>query len=102
MIYIYLIIFYGDLSKSSSIMTRTSDHLILDGLENDIPIQVDGDNLKINGKTVHVYQIKNPEELDWKKHDIDILIESTGKFTTHVLSIFFLIFICISRYLCLQ
>ena len=24
---------------------------------------------KINGKTVHVYQIKNPEELDWKKHD---------------------------------
>ena len=46
-------------------------------------IQVDGDNLKINGKTVHVYQIKNPEELDWKQHDIDILIESTGKFTTH-------------------
>ena len=50
----------------------------------DADIQVDGDNLKINGKTVHVYQIKNPEELDWKKHDIDILIESTGKFTTHV------------------
>ncbi len=50
----------------------------------DADIQVDGDNLNINGKTVHVYQIKNPEELDWKKHDIDILIESTGKFTTHV------------------
>ena len=42
--YIYLIIFYGDLSKSTSVITKTSDHLILDGLENDIPIQIDGDD----------------------------------------------------------
>lgn len=45
-------------------------------------ISVDGQNLKINGKTVYVYQIKNPEDIDWKKHDIDIVIESTGNFTT--------------------
>ncbi len=54
----------------------------------DADIQVDhrqggagGKNLKINGKTVYVYQIKDPAELDWGKHDVDIVIESTGKFT---------------------
>jgi len=44
-------------------------------------IQVDGANLKINGKKVAVYQIKEPSELDWAKDDIDIVIESTGHFT---------------------
>ena len=47
----------------------------------DADIQVDGKNLKINGKTVYVYQIKDPAELDWGKHNVDIVIESTGKFT---------------------
>lgn len=50
----------------------------------DADIQVDGKNLKINGKTVYVYQIKDPAELDWGKHDVDIVIESTGKFTARV------------------
>lgn len=44
-------------------------------------IQVDGANLKINGKKVAVYQIKEPSELDWAKDDVDIVIESTGHFT---------------------
>ncbi len=50
----------------------------------DADIQVDGKNLKINGKTVYVYQIKDPAELDWGKHDVDVVIESTGKFTARV------------------
>ena len=49
----------------------------------DSEIEVDGQNLRINGKTVHVYQTKNPVDLDWKKHGVDIVIESTGRFTTH-------------------
>ncbi len=47
----------------------------------DADIQVDGENMKVNGKTVYVYQIKDPADLDWGKHDIDVVIESTGKFT---------------------
>lgn len=47
----------------------------------DADIQVDGENMKVNGKTVYVYQIKDPADLDWAKHDIDVVIESTGKFT---------------------
>jgi glyceraldehyde 3-phosphate dehydrogenase len=47
----------------------------------DADISVDGENIKINGKTVYVYRIKEPSDLDWKKHDIDVVIESTGKYT---------------------
>lgn len=47
----------------------------------DADIGVDGGNMKVNGKTVHVYQIKDPADLDWAKHEIDVVIESTGKFT---------------------
>lgn len=47
----------------------------------DADIQVDGENMKVNGKTVYVYQIKDPADLDWGKHDVDVVIESTGKFT---------------------
>ncbi len=46
-------------------------------------IEVDGDNLKVNGKTVYVYQVKNPEDMDWAQHDVDVVIESTGRFTSH-------------------
>ncbi len=44
-------------------------------------IEVDGENLKINGKLVYVYQIKDPSEIDWEKHNVDVVIESTGNFT---------------------
>ncbi len=47
-------------------------------------IEVDGKNLKINGKIVYVYQIKELEDIDWGKHDVDVVIECTGRFTTKV------------------
>ncbi|MFH1218394.1 MAG: glyceraldehyde 3-phosphate dehydrogenase NAD-binding domain-containing protein, partial [Candidatus Peregrinibacteria bacterium] len=50
----------------------------------DADVQLDGVNMKVNGKTVYVYQIAEPDDLPWKKHDVDLLVESTGKFTTRV------------------
>ncbi len=50
----------------------------------DAHIEVDGQNLKVNGKTVYVYQIADPREVDWGKHNVDVVIESTGKFTSKV------------------
>lgn len=44
-------------------------------------IKVEGDNLVVNGKKIEVFQIRDPKDINWKKHDIDIVIESTGKFT---------------------
>jgi len=48
----------------------------------DADIHVEGDHLRIDGDRVAVYQIKEPEDLDWSKEGIDIVIESTGRFTT--------------------
>ncbi|BCA79533.1 type I glyceraldehyde-3-phosphate dehydrogenase [Desulfuromonas sp. AOP6] len=41
----------------------------------------DGDNILINGKTIRVYKEKDPAALPWKQLGIDIVIESTGRFT---------------------
>ncbi|MFA6305175.1 MAG: type I glyceraldehyde-3-phosphate dehydrogenase [Candidatus Gracilibacteria bacterium] len=48
----------------------------------DADIKVDGNDLVVNGKKTYVYQIKDPAQTPWAKHDIDIVIESTGNFTT--------------------
>ncbi len=48
----------------------------------DADIKVVGDDLEIDGKKVKVLSVKNPAEIGWKDLDIDLVIESTGKFTT--------------------
>lgn len=48
----------------------------------DADIKTKDGNLVVNGKTTYVYQIMRPEDIDWKKHDVDVVIESTGGFTT--------------------
>ncbi|KGP71724.1 glyceraldehyde-3-phosphate dehydrogenase [Pontibacillus yanchengensis] len=40
------------------------------------------DGLEINGKKVHLFASRDPKELPWKDHNIDIVIEATGKFKT--------------------
>lgn len=47
-------------------------------------VSTEGQNLKVNGKTVYVYQVADPAKIEWKKHDVDVVIESTGKFTEKV------------------
>lgn len=42
---------------------------------------VDG-GIAINGKIVKVYSLKNPDELPWKSEAVDVVLESTGHFTT--------------------
>lgn len=44
-------------------------------------IEVEGENLKINGKPVRVVREKDPAKCPWKELQVDIVIESTGKFT---------------------
>ncbi|NOX48250.1 MAG: type I glyceraldehyde-3-phosphate dehydrogenase [Chlorobi bacterium] len=39
-------------------------------------------HMEVNGKRIRVYCEENPEKLPWKKLDIDVVIEATGKFTT--------------------
>ena len=40
------------------------------------------DSLNVNGKSIAVSAEKEPRKLPWKKHGVDIVIESTGLFTS--------------------
>ena len=42
-------------------------------------VRIDGDDLIIDGKRIHVFQDRDPENLDWSKYGVEIVVESTGK-----------------------
>lgn len=37
-------------------------------------------NFKVDGKTIPILAQRDPEKLPWSKYDVDVVIESTGKF----------------------
>ncbi len=43
-------------------------------------VEAGKDFLKINGKKILVFSVKEPEKLPWKKLGVDVVIESTGLF----------------------
>ena len=45
-------------------------------------VQVDGDNLVVNGDVFKVYAERDPANLPWKALDVDVVLECTGKFRT--------------------
>lgn len=44
-------------------------------------IEIDGHIMTIDGKRIEIFAEKNPLELPWSKLGVDIVIESTGRFT---------------------
>lgn len=45
-------------------------------------VECNDKELVINGKSIKIFSVKNPEELPWKQEKIDIVVESTGIFTS--------------------
>lgn len=45
-------------------------------------VETKDNQLIINGKPIKIYAIKNPAELPWKSDGIDVVLESTGIFTS--------------------
>ena len=45
-------------------------------------VEFNHDHILVNGKKILVFTEENPENLPWEKLGIDVVIESTGKFTT--------------------
>ena len=45
-------------------------------------VELDGEDLIINGNRVKFFAVLNPEEINWKSVDVDYVVECTGKFTT--------------------
>jgi len=44
-------------------------------------VEVAGNNLRVNGKEVKVFALKDPAQLPWRDMGVDIVVESTGVFT---------------------
>jgi glyceraldehyde 3-phosphate dehydrogenase len=42
----------------------------------------EGDTLQVDGKSIKVLSVRNPAELPWKTLGVDVVIESTGLFTS--------------------
>jgi glyceraldehyde 3-phosphate dehydrogenase len=49
----------------------------------DANVGVEGNDLKVNGDVVKIFQERDPENVPWGDLDVDVVIESTGKFTKH-------------------
>src|ERR1700741_4316997 len=47
-------------------------------------VSCEGDNIVINGTKIPVFAAKDPLTLPWKQLNVDVVIESTGKFTSKV------------------
>ena len=45
-------------------------------------VQVEDGNLVVNGQTIHISAERNPADLPWASLGIDIVVESTGVFTS--------------------
>jgi glyceraldehyde 3-phosphate dehydrogenase len=47
----------------------------------DATVELDGDNIIVNGKPILVLAERDPSDLPWGELGVDIVIESTGRFT---------------------
>jgi glyceraldehyde 3-phosphate dehydrogenase len=64
---------------------RTLAHLLkYDSILGNLPNRVthDGDSIAVDGKSFKVFKVKDPAELDWSSAGVQIVVESTGLFTT--------------------
>ena len=48
----------------------------------DKSVEVDGENLSVEGKPVRVVKVKDPVNCPWKELKVDVVVEATGKFRT--------------------
>ena len=64
--------------------TKTLAHLLkYDSVHGRFPgtVEAKGDNLLVNGREIRVTAIKEPEKLPWKEQGVELVLESTGRFT---------------------
>jgi glyceraldehyde 3-phosphate dehydrogenase len=45
-------------------------------------VEVDGDHMVVNGDRIRVFAQRDPSQLPWKDLNVDVVLESTGFFTT--------------------
>ena len=45
-------------------------------------VKVEKDAIVVNGKAIKIYAEKDPAKLPWKTHEVDVVVESSGVFTS--------------------
>src|ERR1700743_2999249 len=70
----------NDLSDTQTLAHLFKYDSVHRGFKGDVGF--DKDNLHINNHTIKVFAEQQPSNLSWKELGIDLVIESTGKFTS--------------------
>ncbi|MEN6413891.1 MAG: type I glyceraldehyde-3-phosphate dehydrogenase [Veillonellales bacterium] len=65
-----------DAKTLAHLLKYDSVHGILDA-----EVKADGNDIVVNGKTIKVLAEKDPANLPWKDLGVDVVVESTGRFT---------------------
>ena len=73
------IVAVNDLTSPKTLAHLLKYDSILGNLSNDITAS--DDSISVDGKKIRVFSEKDPSKLDWSSLDIQVVIESTGKFT---------------------
>jgi glyceraldehyde 3-phosphate dehydrogenase len=64
--------------------TKTMAHLLkYDSVHGilDAEVKIKGTSIGVDGKEIKTFSLKDPEGLPWKELGVDVVLESTGKFT---------------------
>ncbi|MDR7329396.1 type I glyceraldehyde-3-phosphate dehydrogenase [Corynebacterium guangdongense] len=69
----------NDLTDNKTLSTLLKFDSIMGRLGKDV--EFDDESITVGGKKIAVYAERDPKNLDWAKHEVDIVIESTGFFT---------------------
>ena len=67
-----------DLEYGKYLFTHDTVHGKFEGV-----CEVEGNILKINDENLTFYSQREPSQIPWGKHDVDVVIEATGKFTNY-------------------
>ena len=69
----------NDLTDTATLAHLTKYDSVLGGLQEEV--KADADSITIGSKKIKVFAIKDPAEIDWSSLGVQIVVESTGRFT---------------------
>jgi glyceraldehyde 3-phosphate dehydrogenase len=68
----------GDLKTNSHLLKYDTTHGRFT-----TPVETDGENcIIVGGKRIAFYSTKNPKDINWAEHGVDVLLECTGAYTS--------------------
>lgn len=72
----------NDLGDINNLAYLLKYDTVFDKFQWEVSVSSDGQKLVVDGREIVYLQIKDPSTLPWKQHEIDIVVESTGLFTS--------------------